>query len=260
MKKFINVSAANIYKRPNFRTEVKSQALLWEEVNLMEKQDSFSKIKTGNGYTGWINNHQLKDGAGYGLGNKKMITSNYVIIWQSPKSGSLPLRDASAGGYLIIKNEKDDMLEVILPDGLCGWAGSECIEPLPELSRKNLTAYAHSMIGVPYSWGGKTPKGLDCSGFVQLVHKMFGVNIRRDSPMQFKDGTKVSDDPLDGQPGDLMFFAEDGEKITHVGFCLGDGKILHARGMVRINSLRTDAHDFDAQLLDTFVEIKTFLK
>lgn len=88
---------------------------------------------------------------------------------------------------------------------------------------------------------------------------MFEIRLRRDAWMKFEDGAFVTDDPLRGQPGDLMFFAESKEKITHVDFCLGQGKILHARGMVKINSMANGDPLTSGELISTFAGIKTFI-
>ena len=76
--------------------------------------------------------------------------------------------------------------------------------------------------------------------------------------MQFEDAQMVSDNFLDGTPGDLLFFAEYGERITHVALKLSEKEIIHARGRVRINSLDKDSELFDSKLIDTFVAVKTF--
>lgn len=105
-------------------------------------------------------------------------------------------------------------------------------------SKTQLVKVARSYLGTPYLWGGKTPEGVDCSGFSQMVYKINGYKIPRDSYQQAEKGETV---PLSkAKAGDLAFFqrkAEGNGKVVHVGIYLGDGKIIHADGQVRINRL-----------------------
>jgi cell wall-associated NlpC family hydrolase len=112
---------------------------------------------------------------------------------------------------------------------------------LPEaLDKTKMLETAQSFLGVPYLWGGKSPAGWDCSGFVQMVGKMHGLKLLRDSYQQAEQGEKVS--LKDAQAGDIAFFqrkpvAEGETKVIHVGIYLGNGKIIHANDMVSINTL-----------------------
>lgn len=91
-------------------------------------------------------------------------------------------------------------------------------------------------IDAPYLWGGKTPFGVDCSGFVQMVFKIAGYKLKRDTSEQVRQGYEVAQLP-DAKPGDLAFFSDEKGKIGHVGILFEDGKIIHAYGRVRIDTL-----------------------
>ena len=102
----------------------------------------------------------------------------------------------------------------------------------PALSSKIINT-AKKYIGVPYLWGGTTPKGFDCSGFVQYVFKANGITLLRTSREQYTEGVRVSKSNL--QPGDLVFFNTSGKGVSHVGIYIGDGKFIHSgttRGVV----------------------------
>ena len=88
----------------------------------------------------------------------------------------------------------------------------------------------------PYLWGGKTPVGIDCSGFVQMVYKITGYQLHRDAGQQVLQGKKVGS-LADALPGDLAFFKNTKNKTCHVGIMLEAGQIIHASGKVRIDMI-----------------------
>jgi cell wall-associated NlpC family hydrolase len=85
-------------------------------------------------------------------------------------------------------------------------------------------------------WGGRSPFGIDCSGFTQIIFKCIGISLKRDAYQQAEAGVVV-DFIQSAELGDLAFFHNDEGKITHVGMVLKDQKIIHASGKVRIDTL-----------------------
>ena len=90
---------------------------------------------------------------------------------------------------------------------------------------RRLARTATNMIGVPYVYGGRTPKGFDCSGQVYYSYEQAGIKVPRTSKEQFKAARRVS--LSDAQPGDLLFFRID-RKISHVAMYIGNGYFVHA--------------------------------
>lgn len=106
------------------------------------------------------------------------------------------------------------------PQALNGNTGSSAI-------RQQIVTNAKKYLGTPYVWGGTTPKGFDCSGFVQYVMKQSGISLPRTTTEQYKIGTYVSKSNL--QPGDLVFLQNTyREGISHVGIYIGNGEMIHA--------------------------------
>lgn len=99
-------------------------------------------------------------------------------------------------------------------------------------------ALAQTFLGVPYLWGGTTPRGFDCSGLVQYVYAKQGVTLPRVAEAQAKVGTAIAPENL--QPGDAVFFADRKGYIHHEGMYVGDGHFIHAPrtgDVVKISSL-----------------------
>ena len=125
------------------------------------------------------------------------------------------------------------------PDGI---AGTQTLGKIDKLSGRSATVsrsdsestsqkiidYAIRFLGVNYVWGGTTPKGFDCSGFVKYVYSKFGITLNRVAADQSKQGTTVKKANL--HLGDLVFFDTNGgsNHINHVGLYIGSGKFIQA--------------------------------
>ncbi len=106
--------------------------------------------------------------------------------------------------------------------------------------RASLVACAREFVGVPYLWGGMSPKGFDCSGLVRMVYLRYGLILPRNASQMARLGREVK--PEEMKPGDLLFFGANG-RVTHVGMYIGDGHFVHSSHLVRINAVAPDAPD-----------------
>jgi hypothetical protein len=124
----------------------------------------------------------------------------------------------------------DPTVDLPLPAPSPGGAGST-----------RVLARADDYLGVPYKWGGTSPRtGFDCSGYVQYVYRREGVELPRTSRQQAVAGTRRPTRWDAASPGDLVMFANPGEKISHVAFYAGNGRIIHSSssgGGVRYDDL-----------------------
>ena len=91
-----------------------------------------------------------------------------------------------------------------------------------------MIALSKRFIGLPYTWGGMSPLGLDCSGFAQLVYKMSGIPILRDAGIQMTQSGLVEVPKGQEKPGDLVFFGRAVDRISHVGMMIEDGNFINA--------------------------------
>ncbi len=99
-----------------------------------------------------------------------------------------------------------------------------------------LKGVARKYMSSPYQAGGKSPFGLDDSGFVQMVFKITGYSLQRDVRQQSVQGKKVKTF-AEALPGDLLFFSEKAATVSHVGILLDDEKVIHAFGKVRVDKI-----------------------
>jgi hypothetical protein len=102
-----------------------------------------------------------------------------------------------------------------------------------------LQTIAFRYLNAPYQWGGKSPFGIDCSGFTQMVFKICGYKLLRDAWQQANQGKLISS-WHDAKPGDVAFFHSSEYKIIHTGIVLADHKIIHAHGRVRIDHINEE--------------------
>ena len=105
-----------------------------------------------------------------------------------------------------------------------------------KLTKDDIIKTSFFYANAPYLWGGKTPFGIDCSGFTQMVYKINGIKLFRDASQQASQGEVLSFIE-ESTPGDLAFFDNAEGLIIHVGIIMEDHYIIHAHGQVRIDRL-----------------------
>lgn len=108
-------------------------------------------------------------------------------------------------------------------------------EPL-EMNTENLMYATRFLLNTPYQWGGKNALGMDCSGFTQVVHSLFGHSLLRNASEQATEGQAV-ESLAKAQAGDLAFFDHEDGRISHVGIVLDKARIIHCSGRVKVEKL-----------------------
>src|SRR5690606_3435123 len=223
-----NLAIVPLRFEPSDRSELVTQVLFGETFTIIEQKEKWSKISlTADLYEGWIDNKQFtiitEDQFKKIQENAKFYCADLIDYL----TGNNTLMPISLGSDLSFLTFADINLQELIFDGnlITG------IQP-----KTNLLQTAYLYLNAPYLWGGKTPFGIDCSGFTQMVYRLNGYNIPRDASQQAIIGEALSFIE-ESEVGDLAFFDNEEGQIIHVGIIMENNYIIHAHGKVRIDRL-----------------------
>ena len=223
-------------------SEMVNQIVFGEHFEVLERDKKWSKIRLHfDGYEGYIDNKQYEEISSETykeLSNRAktysgelidLITDNHNNLTTIPLGANLPFYEKNS---FKINNT------------LFSYKGKVNGE---KLTKNAIIEVAYLFLNVPYLWGGKTPFGIDCSGFTQTVYKLCGFNLLRDAKEQATQGEVLSFIE-ESEAGDLAFFDNEEGNITHVGIIMNDYNIIHAHGKVRIDKLdHSGIYNIDTQ-------------
>ena len=219
-----NLSVVPLRIEASDASELVSQVLYGELFKVLEQRKKWSRIRLHfDGYEGWIDNKQFL----------LISEEEYNTLRKNKPVYATDLVD-------IVTTEENQLLSIFIGCQVnnCNFLkhafeGKSISEKLP---KENLNNTALTYLNSPYMWGGKTPFGIDCSGFTQMVYKLNGHKLLRDASQQATQGEALSFIE-ESEPGDLAFFDNAEGLITHVGIIMEDNHIIHAHGKVRIDRL-----------------------
>ncbi|CDF78624.1 nlpC/P60 family protein [Formosa agariphila KMM 3901] len=219
-----NLSIVPLRIEPSDASELISQVLYGEHFKILEQRKKWSKIRLAfDTYEGWIDNKQyveISEDIYNSLNSEPLKLSTDLVEFVYDNNQQLyPIPLGSTLNSLQLLNHSHDG-EV-----------TDTIKP-----KSNLIDTAFMYLNAPYLWGGKTPFGIDCSGFTQMVYKLNGYKIFRDASQQATQGEALSFIE-ESEAGDLAFFDNNEGQIVHVGIIMNDNYIIHAHGKIRIDRL-----------------------
>lgn len=224
------VPAAPVRRKAKHQSEMVNQLLFGDAVKVLKsKREIWYKVQSlYDLYEGWVTVHMLEP-----VAESQARQSNpYITIapvstielgdtsMQVPAAASLP---AFADGTGQIGRH------------IYHFKGQAALRSKEELTPELITDTAMAWLNAPYLWGGRTLMGIDCSGFVQIVFKVLGIDLPRDAWQQAQEGITVNK-LKESIAGDLVFF-DDRDEIVHVGILLAADKVIHASGRVRIDKI-----------------------
>lgn len=224
-----NLAIIPLRFEPSDRSEIVSQLLFGEHFKVLEKLNQWFHIELEyDGYQGWIDSKQcqLITENQYKLISDQPIVLNADLIEYitNPQNILIPIPLGTSISFL--------EHPAINTNGLV-FDGSKTTGIK---NKSNLINTAYMYLNAPYLWGGKTPFGIDCSGFTQMVYKLNGYKLLRDASQQAQQGEALSFIE-ESEPGDLAFFDNEEGRITHVGIIMENNYIIHASGKIRIDRL-----------------------
>ena len=224
-----NLAIIPLRVEPSDKSEIVSQVLFGEHFEILEQSKQWSRIKLHyDGYEGWVDSKQfqvISESNFNQLSEDSVILNADLIEYiTGPNSLLMPIPLGASLSFL-----KHDEINTSNFD-------FEGTKISGVKSKSCLINTAFQYLNAPYLWGGKTPFGIDCSGFTQMVYKLNGHQLLRDASQQARQGEALSFIE-ESEPGDLAFFDNEEGNIIHVGIIMDNNYIIHASGKVRIDRL-----------------------
>lgn len=239
---YVNVPVETMREKPSSTSEIVSQTFFSEAITVFKEGDSkeeagWAEIETAaDHYRGWVKKSSLCARA------EAFPAPNQIVVKVDRLTAHVYAVEDTVYGPLLtlpfdsrlqcvepIQGSNSRWIKVKLLDGSLAYIQRGDVKEEGQLlSMEEMCALSLRFLGLPYTWGGRSSFGYDCSGFVQMLYRQMGVYLPRDAKDQMRwEGFKpVSLDSL--LPGDLIFWGLAEDKICHVGLYLKDGKFIHA--------------------------------
>lgn len=235
---YVTSPVTDMREQPKPDAEIVSQAYYSEGVNILEEANDWVKIETtADHYQGWTQKNALCQRQDPFLANPtavpvkvKRCAAHLYNVQDTIFGPIITLPFDSKLEVLEPKEESNSRwIKVSLVDGRVGYIqrGDVTFNQTP-LTRAQMCALSKQFLGLPYTWGGRSSFGYDCSGYAQMLYRQMGIAIPRDSKDQLKwEGfTPIAVESL--LPGDLVYFGLTEDKIRHVGLYLGNDQFIHS--------------------------------
>jgi cell wall-associated NlpC family hydrolase len=209
-----------------------TQLLFGEHYTILESSEDWLRIRTAyDRYECWISRKQhtqLSESTFKELEKQEPVYSNELVQLLHNKTAATHF-PISIGATLPFFKDQHTCFESFD----FGFEGMT-VSSSEKRSAKEILSTAYLFLNAPYLWGGKSPFGIDCSGFSQLVFKLNGYKLPRDAYQQVELGHPLSF-VEEAEAGDLAFFDNEEGRIVHVGILLNNEQIIHASGCVKID-------------------------
>jgi cell wall-associated NlpC family hydrolase len=229
----VRAAVAPLLGEPRIATVLTSELPAGWLLVPLERRDDWWHVEGEDGYRGWVHAGYLE--AATGEERDWPVTTGARVRRADGAERALPFGARVAPEARVLAGEVHDAA-----------ARAACFPPTRAAVIRTATQW---FTGAPYRWGGVTPWGTDCSGFVQATLRLHGIALPRDAWQQAAVGTPV--EPASAGAADLLFFSDrDDRHVTHVALALGDGRFVHSalgRGGVRVERW-TDADAYVTRL------------
>ena len=228
---FTKLSIIPVRAEAKEQSEMVTQLIFGDIFSVIEEKKKWLKILIeADGYEGWIDKtmfFELSQSQFNQIKHSKNKVTNNLVTYIESEAERIHLVKGSS--FPLMENN-----ELIV--GESSYRLSEFETVKGDDIRAEIIESAKDYLSTPYLWGGKSPFGIDCSGFSQIVYKINGIQIPRDASQQVSLG-KSRNFIDEAQAGDLAFFDNEEGNVIHVGIIMEGRKIIHASGKVRIDNI-----------------------